>query len=131
MTQTPTTPLEPEEASSLQVTFRPTVQGPRIATLRITSNDPAQPVYEVDLEGIGGRFKFLGIEQDGDDALINFSTTSSAGTYIYRIFHSTDMEKWDPVGSIFSNGRETLQFRHRNSTGSAKAFWYVEESRFE
>ena len=120
-----------DAVSSLQVTFRPTVQGPRTATLRITSNDPAQPVYEVDLEGIGGRFKLLGIERDDNDALINFSTTSSAGTYIYRIFHSTDMEEWKSVGSIFSNGRETLQFRHRNSTGSAKAFWYVEESRFE
>ncbi|HAT20898.1 MAG TPA: hypothetical protein DCS85_12135 [Verrucomicrobiales bacterium] len=129
--QTPATPLEPEGVSSLQVTFRPTVQGPWIATLRITSNDPAQPVYEVDLEGIGGRFKLLGIEQDDDDALISFSTNSSAGTYIYRIFHSTDMEEWEPVGSILSNGRETLQFRHRNSTGSAKAFWYVEELRFE
>ena len=128
---TPATPLEPEGVSSLQVTFRPTVQGPWIATLRITSNDPAQPVYEVDLEGIGGRFKLLGIEQDDDDALISFSTNSSAGTYIYRIFHSTDMEEWEPVGSILSNGRETLQFRHRNSTGSAKAFWYVEELRFE
>ncbi len=129
--QTPATPLEPEGVSSLQVTFRPTVQGPWIATLRITSNDPAQPVYEVDLEGIGGRFKLLGIEQDDDDALISFSTNSSAGTYIYRIFHSTDMEEWESVGSILSNGRETLQFRHRNSTGSAKAFWYVEELRFE
>ena len=129
--QTPATPLEPEGVSSLQVTFRPTVQGPWIATLRITSNDPAQPVYEVDLEGIGGRFKLLGIEQDDNDALISFSTNSSAGTYIYRIFHSTDMEEWESVGSILSNGRETLQFRHRNSTGSAKAFWYVEELRFE
>lgn len=129
--QTPATPLEPEGVSSLQITFRPTVQGPRITTLRITSNDPAQPVYEVDLEGIGGRFKLLGIEQDDDDALINFSTNSTAGTYIYRIFHSTDMEEWESVGSILSNGRETLQFRHRNSTGSAKAFWYVEELRFE
>ena len=131
VTQPPSSPLEPEAVSSLQITFRPTVQGPRTATLRITSNDPAQPVYEVDLEGIGGRFKLLGIERDDNDALINFSTTSSAGTYIYRIFHSTDMEEWESVGSIFSNGRETLQFRHRNSTGSAKAFWYVEESRFE
>jgi len=129
--QPPSTPLEPEGVSRLQITFRPTVQGPRLATLHITSNDPAQPVYEVDLEGIGGRFKLLGIERDDNDALINFSTTSSPGTYIYRIFHSTDMEDWESVGSIFSHGTEILQFRHRNSTGSAKAFWYVEESRFE
>ena len=40
------------------------------------------------------------------------------------------MQNWEPVGSIFSSGRETLQFRHRNSTGEAKAFWHVEEVRF-
>ena len=114
----------------LQVNFRPLSRGARSATLRITSNDPSRNVYEVALEGTGGQFKLLGIERDGSDTLINFSTSSSLGSYIYRILHSTDMQNWEPVGSIFSSGRETLQFRHRNSTGEAKAFWHVEEVRF-
>lgn len=130
VSEAPATSLDPEGASNLQITFRPTLQGSRFATLRIASNDPAQPLYDVALEGIGGRFKLLGIERDEDDTLINFSTSSSPGSYIYRILYSTDMENWVPVGSIFSSGRETLQFRHRNSRGAIKAFWHIEETGF-
>ncbi len=129
--QTPATPLDPEGVSTLQITFRPTTQGSRFASLRITSNDPAQPLYEVALEGIGGRFKLLGIERDDDDTLINFNANSSPGIYIYRILHSIDMENWEAVGSIFSSGRETLQFRHRNSRATPRGFWHVEELPFE
>ena len=130
VSRAPRSRIEPAGEYLLQVNFRPLSRGARSATLRITSNDPSRNVYEVALEGTGGQFKLLGIERDGSDALINFSTSSSLGSYIYRILHSTDMQNWEPVGSIFSSGRETLQFRHRNSTGEAKAFWHVEEVRF-
>ena len=130
VSRTPRSRIDPAAEYSLHVNFRPVSRGSRSATLRITSNDPSQPVYEVALEGTGGRFKLLGIERDGSDSLVNFSTSSSPGSYIYRILHSTDMQNWEPVGSIFSSGSETLQFRHRNSTGTTRAFWHIEEVRF-
>ena len=99
----------------------------RIADLKITSNDPAVPIFEVALKGLGGRFKLLGIERAAEDIIITFSTRAAPGTYIYRILYSADLENWNAVGSVFSNGRETLQFRHRGSSTPQKGFWKIEE----
>ena len=99
----------------------------RIADLQITSNDPSTPVFEVSLEGLGGRFKLLGVERTAEDTIITFTTRATPGTYIYRILYSSDLETWDSVGSIFSGGMETLQFRHRGSSDPPKGFWKVEE----
>ncbi len=119
--------LDPAETFPLQINFRPAEQGVRIADLKITSDDPVVPIFEVALEGLGGRFKLLGIERAAEDIIITFSTRAAPGAYIYRILYSSDLETWSPVGSVFSNGRETLQFRHRGSGNPQKGFWKVEE----
>ena len=93
------------------------------------SNDPSTRAFEISLEGLGGRFKLLGVEKVEDDTVITFSTRTAPGAYIYRILYSSDLESWDQIGSIFSGGMEILQFRHRNSRSPRKGFWKVEESR--
>ncbi|MBJ06903.1 MAG: hypothetical protein CMO40_07285 [Verrucomicrobiaceae bacterium] len=115
----------------LHISFRPRVRGSRFATLRIISNDPDSPIFDVDLEGAGGRFRLLGIEIMDRDTLIEFDSNPARGSYIYDIFHSTDMEDWLKVGSLLSNPGETRLFRHRNSTSSRKGFYYIEERRLE
>ncbi|HBM76470.1 MAG TPA: hypothetical protein DD438_00055 [Verrucomicrobiales bacterium] len=124
---TPPVQIDPAGIFPLQIHFRPTEQGVRIADLQITSNDPSTPVFEVSLEGLGGRFKLLGVERTAEDTIITFTTRATPGTYIYRILYSSDLETWDSVGSIFSGGMETLQFRHRGSSDPPKGFWRVEE----
>tara|TARA_B100000941_G_C28501320_1_gene554424 strand:+ start:1164 stop:2594 length:1431 start_codon:yes stop_codon:yes gene_type:complete len=125
----PPSRLAPDETFPLRITFRPAEQGARLANLRIMSNDPSTRAFEISLEGLGGRFKLLGVEKVEDDTVITFSTRTAPGAYIYRILYSSDLESWDQIGSIFSGGMEILQFRHRNSRSPRKGFWKVEESR--
>jgi len=130
-TQLPGPSLPPGGEGSLRINFQPRAQGARFATLRIISNDPDSPVFDVALEGSGGRFKLLGIDLDGKDTLIGFNSNPAPGTYIYDIFHSTNMENWLKVGSLLSNPGETRQFRHRNSTAAHRGFWRIEERRLD
>ena len=121
--------LDPAETFPLRINFRPIEQGVRVADLKILSSDPFVPIFEVTLKGLGGRFKLLAVERAAEDIIITFSTKAAPGSYIYRILYSTNLETWNAVGSVFSNGRETLQFRHRGSGSSPRGFWRVEEDR--
>ena len=127
----PANSIPPGEEASLAVRFTPSRGGPRGTTLRIVSNSSTNPEYLVALAGTGGRFKLLGIEIDGDDALINFVANPELGTYIYRIQYSTDLQNWSEAGSLISTGRETRQFRHPDIVGEEQGFWRVEEQRLE
>lgn len=131
VSQPPASAIDPGSEATFEVTFRPTSNGLKATTLRISNNDAANPVFDVSLEGISGAFKLLSIERDGNDALITFNTNPTLGTYIYRIYHSTDMDNWTRVGSIFSDGGELLQFRHRDSLESESGYWRLEEIRFQ
>ena len=127
----PSSPIPAGGEDVLRIDFQPGAQGDRFATMRIVSNDPDTPLFEIDLEGAGGRLKLLDIGFEGADTLIEFNSNPAPGTYIYDIFHSTDMENWVKVGSLLSNPGETRQFRHRNSTTTRRGFWFIEEHRLK
>lgn len=126
----PENTIAPGSEAPLHVTFKPSAPGARPATLRLTSNDPDNPLFEVALLGTGGGFKLVQIERVGEDALIHFTSNpdTDVTTYIYSIRHSTDLATWTTVGSFLSPGARNERFHHIGGLKDGHGFWQIAET---
>lgn len=129
VTDPPPGDLVPGQSIPLVVTFNPSARGMRSATLRLVSNDPVTPTYEVALLGAGGRFRITRIERQGNDAIIHFTTSpdTTVSTYIYSIRHGDSLDTLTTITSFASPGGTTEQYRHLGGFSGPAGYWQIQE----
>lgn len=115
------TRLDAAGSTSISVAFRPKAVGARRATLRITSTDPALPVFDVTLVGVGRKNAAPVI----NTTTIIAEATSPAGAVVDLTDHSTDEGEVLPLtttftplsGSVFPIGDTTVTVSATDSAG--------------
>ncbi len=129
----PAGPIPPGGEVTFDVLFDPAAYGASSTTLRLTSNDPRNPVYEVGLFGAGGKFELLRVVRDGTDAIVIFHSNpdTSVSTYIYNITHSTDLRSWLGIKSFSIPGGTLEQHRIRNGWVGPTGYWRIQEVTIE
>ena len=128
---TPGGPIAPAGTMLLPVRFTPRGEGVRGTTVRINSNANNASVFEFAIQGVGGNFRLLRIEADGDDALVVFRTNPdpSFSQYFYTLQFTPnpDTTEWEEITIGNFEPASTEQLRHEGILASGSGFWRVVE----
>ena len=112
---------------TIQLT-RGTVEGPRSATVMLTTDDPLNPIYTFAIGAFVGTRVDPSLTITGDGVDLIFDIDATAGL-TYALFTSIDLIDWQPV--LSRTGLTSGSFRFEDFISSVEAeprrFWRIEE----
>lgn len=95
--------IEPGETGSLVITFSPASVGPRVAGLRIGSNDPLTPEFNLSLTG-AGRGDLVAVTGDPATPAASFDSLIATGSMLHL-----SLDRAPPPGAVLTVVRNTAR----------------------